>query len=156
MSPKTIIFSLIGFFILLSGLIFIFSPRQKLEADRPKAETPLTFFNLGEMRVSDVKQQDFNLTNAGTKPLKILNINSSCDCTFGQIIYKDLTSKEYGMHAQSGYVTEIAPGDTATVRLTYKPAIMPAYGLVTREVYVTTNDPAKQKLIFSVKAMVKK
>ena len=155
MSPKTIIFSLIGFFILVAGLIFLFSPRQNLGADRPQAETTQTFFNLGEMKVSEVKQQDFVLKNAGTKPLKILNINSSCDCTFGQIIYKDLTSKEYGMHAQSGYVTEIAPGDTATVRVTYKPAIMPVYGFVTREVYVTTNDPAKQKLIFSVKAMVK-
>ena len=155
MSPKTIIFSLIGFFIVVAGLIFLFTPRQKFAADRPQAETTQTFFNLGEMKVSEVKQQDFVLKNAGTKPLKILNINSSCDCTFGQIIYKDLTSKEYSMHAQSEYVTAIAPGDAATVRLTYQPAIMPVYGLVTREVYLTTNDPAKQKLIFSVKAMVK-
>ena len=59
------------------------------------------------------------------------------------------------MHTQSGYVTEIASGETATVRLTYRPASMPVYGLVEREVYVTTNDPANEKLIFSITAKVK-
>ncbi len=49
------------------------------------------------------------------------------------------------MHAQSGYVTEVAPGDTATVRVIYKPSLMPVYGLVEREVYITTNDPDRQK-----------
>ncbi len=155
MPPKTIIFSLIGFFIVVAGLIFLFSPRQNLGADRPKAEVSQTFFDLGEIKLSDVKQQDFSFKNSGTKPLQILNINSSCNCTFGQIIYKTFTSKEYSMHAQSEYVTEIAPGDTAIVRLTYKPAIMPVYGLVTREVYLTTNDPVKPKLIFSIKTTVK-
>ena len=59
------------------------------------------------------------------------------------------------MHSQSGFVTEIAPGDTATVRLTYRPATMPVYGVVEREVYVTTNDPENQKLVFSIKTKVK-
>lgn len=155
MSSKTIIFSLIGFFTLVAGLAFLFTPRQNLAADRPKAKVSQTFFDLGEIKISDVKQQDFTLKNVGTQPLQILNINSSCGCTTGQIIYQEFTSKEYSMHAQSEYVTAIAPGDTATVRLTYKPAIMPVYGLVTREVYLTTNDPVKQKLIFSIKTTVK-
>lgn len=148
MAPKTIIFSLLGLFILVSGLIFIFNPGQKI------AVSP-AFVNLGEIKISDVKQQDFSLKNTDAKPLQILNISSSCSCTTGQIIYKDFTSQEYGMHAQSGYVTTIAPGDAAIIRLTYRPAIMPVYGLVTREVYLTTNDPAKQKLVFSIRAMVK-
>lgn len=165
MPPKTIIISIIVLFAVVAGLVFLFTLGQRPEsttasfsvqdADRPKAETAQTFFDMGEINVSDVKQQDYTLKNAGTKPLQILNVNSSCGCTAGQIIYNGETSKEYGMHAQSGFVTEIAPGDTATVRLTYRPATMPVYGLVEREVYVTTNDPINQKLVFSVKAKVK-
>lgn len=164
MSPKTIIISLVACIAVAVGLAFLLTSGQKPEpatatfstqdADRPKAETTQTFADLGEIKVSDVKQQDYTLKNVGTKPLQILNVNSSCDCTAGQIIYNGETSKEYSMHSQSGFITEIAPGDTATVRLTYRPATMPVYGVVEREVYVTTNDPAKQKLVFSIKAKV--
>lgn len=165
MSTKTLILVVFGFIVVTIGLVLVFSTGQEpspaaasfsaQDADRPKAETGETFFDMGEIKVSDVKQQDFSLKNIGTKPLQIMNINSSCNCTFGQVIYKDLTTKEYGMHDQSGYVTEISPGDTATIRLTYKPSLMPVYGLVEREVYITTNDPVRQKVIFSIKAKVK-
>ena len=165
MSPKTIIISLVAFFALVIGLAFLFTSGQKSQpataafsaqdVDRPKAETTQTFFDMGEIKVSDVKQQDYSLKNVGAKPLQILDVNSSCGCTAGQIIYNGETSKEFSMHSKSGFVTEIAPGDTATVRLTYRPATMPVYGVVEREVYVTTNDPTNQKLIFSIKAKVK-
>ena len=154
------------FFITVIALIFIYTSWQKKSApvtstfsaqdsDRPKAEIGHASFDFGEIKVADIKQQDFTLKNTGTKPLQILNINSSCNCTFGQFIYKDLTSKEYGMHAQSGYVTDIAPGETAIIRVTYKPIIMPVYGFVERAVFITTNDPDNQKIVFSVKAVVK-
>lgn len=165
MSTKLIVTVVLGFIVITIGLTFIFSVPQKStpvtasfstqDVERPKAETAQTFFDMGEIKVSDVKQQDFTLKNIGTKPLQILNINSSCNCTFGQVIYKDLTTKEYGMHAQSGYVIDILPGDTATVRVTYKPALMPVFGVVEREVYLTTNDPDRQKLTFSIQAKVK-
>lgn len=164
MSPKAIIISLLAVFAFVVGVAFLFTGGKTTPApatfstqdtDRPQAETGQTFFDLGEIKVSDVKQQDFTLKNTGTKPLQILNINSSCNCTFGQIIYQDYVSKESGMHAQSGYVTDIAPGETAIVRLTYRPAVMPVYGPVEREVYVSTNDPQKSRLVFSIKAVVK-
>ena len=165
MSTKMLVTVVIGFFLVTVGLVFVFSAGQKpspaaasfsaQDVDRPKAETTQTFFDLGEIKVSDVKQQDFTLKNTGSKPLQILNINSSCNCTFGQVVYKDLISNEYGMHDQSGYVTEITPGEIATIRVIYKPFLMPVYGFVEREVYITTNDPARQKITFSVKAKVK-
>lgn len=125
------------------------------DSDRPIAETSNTSRNLGEIKVSDVKVEEYAVKNIGTKPLQILNVNSSCGCTAGQIIYQGKTSKEFSMHTQSGFVTEVAPGDIATIRLTYRPASMPVYGLVEREVYVETNDPANSKLIFSITAKVK-
>ncbi len=164
MSPKVIIIGLLVFVVAVVGMAFLFSSTQMpqpgaaafstQDTERPKAETTQTFFDMGVIKVSDVKLQDFTLKNVGTKPLQILNVNSSCGCTAGQIIYNGTTSKEYSMHSQSGFVTEIAPGDSAIVRLTYRPATMPVYGIVTREVYVTTNDPANQKIIFSIKANV--
>lgn len=165
MSPKTIIIWMLVFIVSVVGLAFLLTAGQTpapatasfsaQDTDRPKAETSNASRNLGEIKVSDVKIEEYALKNVGTKPLQILNVNSSCGCTAGQIIYQGKTSKEFSMHTQSGFVIEIAPGDTATVRLTYRPASMPVYGLVEREVYVETNDPANSKLIFSITAKVK-
>lgn len=165
MTQKTIIIGIVIFFVAIIGLAFTFTVGQKpvpvatsfsaQDSDKPKAEVAQTFYDLGEIKVSDVKQQEYTLKNVGIRPLQILNVNSSCGCTAGQIIYKGETSKEYSMHSQGGFVTEIAPGDSAIVRLTYRPATMPVYGAVQREVYLTTNDPLNQKLIFSIKAIVK-
>jgi len=164
MSPKAIVISVVAFFAAIVGLSFLVTSGQEpkpaaanfstQDSDRPQAETSQTIFDIGNIKVTDVKRQDYSLKNIGTKPLQILNVNSSCGCTAGQIIYKEEISREYSMHFQSGFVTEIAPGDTATVRLTYRPASMPVYGLVEREVYVTTNDPVNQKLVFGIKAKV--
>lgn len=170
MSTNTIFIIIVGALFLVIGLIALLASSKPNAAkiqgqpaiaysagdtDRPKAETQQVFSDLGEIKVTDVKQVDYQLKNTGTKPLQILNINSSCGCTAGQIIYKEFTSDEFSMHTQSGYVTEIAPGDTGIVRLTYRPATMPVYGIVEREVYITTNDPANQRLVFGIKAKVK-
>lgn len=165
MSFKSVIISVIFLVVGVVGLAFLMTSGQKPEPtavsftvqdrDRPKVEMSNTFFDMGEISVSDVKQQDFTFKNVGTKPLSILGVNSSCGCTAGQIIYRGETSKEFSMHSVGGYVTDIAAGDTATIRLTYRPATMPVYGLVEREVYVATNDPANQKLVFSIKAKVR-
>lgn len=165
MSAKTIILLTIGFFVMLFGMAFLVTRGQKSDpatisykngdADRPKAEVLTSLIDIGEMKVGDVKEVSFQLKNTGNKPLQILNINSSCNCTFGQIIYKDLTTKQYGMHKQSGYVTDVVPGDSATVKVIYNPSIMPVYGPVSRDVYVSTNDPENPKLIFTIKTVVK-
>lgn len=165
MSAKTIILLTIGFFVLLFGMAFLVTSGQKPDpatisykigdADRPKAEVLTSLIDIGEMKVDEIKEVSFQLKNSGAKPLQLLNINSSCNCTFGQIIYKDLTTKQYGMHKQSGYVTDVAPGDSATVKVIYNPSIMPVYGPISRDVYVSTNDPENSKLIFTIKTVVK-
>lgn len=165
MSAKTIIISFVILIIFVVGLSFLITGNQPVQPaaatyasqsqDRPRVEIGEKFIDVGEIKVSDVITRDFSIKNAGNKPVQLLNINSSCGCTSGKIIYKDFTSKEFGMHAQSGFVTEIAPGDSATMRLTYRPATMPVYGAVEREVYVSTNDPDNSKLIFAIKAIVR-
>ena len=169
MSYKTLIIFLaiivpiIGLTSLLPSWFQLKSPDQSFsnvatdnnKTGKPKAEITQAFFNLGEMKLADVKQQDFTLKNIGEQPLKILDVTTNCGCTAGQIIYQGKTSEEYSMGWPGSNVAEINPGDTATVRLTYRPATMPVYGLVEREVYVTTNNPSRSKLIFGIKVIVK-
>ncbi|MBI4099777.1 DUF1573 domain-containing protein [Candidatus Microgenomates bacterium] len=165
MSTKVFIIGAVVFIAVIVGLSFLLTSGQKpppatanyaaTDTQRPIIETPETSVDFGEMKVADTKQKDFELKNTGTKPLSILNVNSSCNCTFAQVIYNGTESKEFGMHAQSGYVTDIAPGTSAMIRVIYRPAIMPVYGPVERQVFIKTNDPEKENLTFSLNANVK-
>lgn len=155
-----IIISLAGILIVTFGLIWLLT-RNQTTNPRPatnvfsKVEVLETVSDLGEMKVADVKSKDFVIKNIGTNPLQITSVSSSCNCTFGQIVYKSQTSREYGMHAPGKFVNEIAVGDTAIIRVTYKPYVMPVYGPISRDVYVGTNDPDNPKLTFTVKTIVK-
>lgn len=124
------------------------------DKEKPIAEVKENFKDLGTIKVKDTQESVFTIKNTGTKTLQLSNINSSCGCTAGQIIYNGKTSKEYSMHSQSEDVFEIKPQTEAQIKVTYRPFTMPVYGLVEREVYITTNDPANAKLIFKVKAVV--
>lgn len=119
-----------------------------------KIQANETSFNLGNMKVSDEKFHDFIIKNTGDKPLFLSNIKSSCMCTAGKIIYKSQESEEFGMHATGGSFEGIAPGDEVTIRVTYRPFQMPAYGPIEREVSMTTNDPSLPQLVFKVTAVV--
>jgi len=58
------------------------------------------------------------------------------------------------MHNVSDFAGEVPPGKEVIIKATYRPSIMPVYGVVGREVYVNTNDPENPKLVFKVKANV--
>lgn len=124
------------------------------DKERPKVEVKETFEDLGKMKVSDEKSADFIINNIGKKPLQLFDISSSCNCTFVQVIIGGKESELFGMHNTSEFAGEILPGKSGTIKVIYRPYIMPVYGLVEREAYVTTNDPNKEKLVFKVKANV--
>lgn len=148
---------LIGSYILLNGSskaqpnVLSYNSQDK---EKPVVEVKDASKDFGTIKVKDTKETIFTIKNAGTKTLQLSNINSSCGCTAGQIIYKGVTSKEYSMHSQSGDVFEVAPQTEAQVKVIYRPFTMPVYGLVEREVYITTNDPLNSKLVFKIKAVV--
>lgn len=125
------------------------------DPERPAVELNATTSNLGLMKVSEQKFADFKIRNSGKKPLQLSNISSSCGCTVGQVIYKGVKSPEFGMHTRSNYMIEIAPRSETVIRVTYRPYVMPVYGVVEREVYVKTNDPINSRLTFKVSANVK-
>ena len=155
-----ILFSLVviigSYFFLVSGQkpqvpIITYSLSDK---EKPKVEVKTTFFDLGTMKVSDDKSANFKIKNIGQKSLQLSNINSSCNCTFGQIVINGKESEVFGMHNVSDFAGEVLPGKEAIIKVTYRPSIMPVYGAIEREVYVNTNDPKNPKLTFKVKATI--
>ncbi len=127
----------------------------KDDKERPRVEAKSTSANLGNMKVNEEKEAVFTIKNSGEKTLQLSNIISSCSCTVGKLIINGKESEEFGMHAGSDYVGEILPGKDATLKVIYRPYVMPVYGPVEREVYINTNDPENPRLVFKVNTIVK-
>ena len=151
------ILAVVGSYFLLVGgqkpqaQIASYSTQDK---ERPKVEVKETLKDLGKMKVSDEKSTEFGLKNIGQKPLQLSNVSSSCNCTFAQVILDGKESDLFGMHNTSDFAGEILPGKEAKIKVIYRPFIMPVYGIIEREVYITTNDPENEKLTLKVKANV--
>src|SRR3989344_635444 len=164
MNSKTIVIAIVGIFTFLLGSYFVIqatsTPDVKVAyysssaKEKPEVEVKSTSFDMGKMKVSEQKTAEFMLKNTGAKPLQLYDISSSCGCTVGQISYLGKESKEFGMHSVGAFGTPIAPNTEAKVKITYRPYVMPVYGKVEREVYISTNDPQNPKLVFQVKAFV--
>lgn len=164
MNNKSIIIVAVISILIIFGAYYIVSKEantnveaktySKEDASRPKVETSETFQDMGKIKVSDVKTASFTVKNVGQEPLQLLDITSSCGCTVGQVQYQGQKSREFGMHDGGNFDQEILPGTEAIVDVIYRPYVMPVYGEIGREVYVSTNDPENPKLVFQVKAYV--
>lgn len=164
MNNKAVIMVGLASIMIIFGAYYIVSKEAKTnveaktysleDASRPKVETSETFQDMGKIKVSDAKTASFTVKNVGQEPLQLLDITTSCGCTVGQVRYQGDKSREFGMHDGGDYDQEIMPGTEAIVDVIYRPYVMPVYGEVGREVYVSTNDPENPKLVFQVKAYV--
>lgn len=157
-----------GFTVLIIAVIAVFSlgsskqtnansetaAYSTTDSERPRIEVPSKFSDLGTMNVKDEKKAEFVIKNKGSKSLVLSNISSSCGCTVGQITIDGKTSPEFGMHSKGTWQGTVEPGKQATLTVIYRPYIMPVSGVVTRDVYINTNDPENGKLTFTVKANV--
>ena len=115
--------------------------------------------NFGQMAVSDEKTARFVLKNTGQAPLALKEFETNCNCTFARIKVPLGESPEINMrmHTPASFVwkTTLNPGEEAEIFITYKPAVMPVYGLVTRSLLFRTSDPEKPKVELKVVAVVK-
>lgn len=127
---------------------------KSTDAARPQVEVKQTKKDFGAIKVSDTATATFAIKNVGKVPLQLFDISSSCGCTVGKVSYNGQESTEFGMHSAGDFATPISPETTATVTVIYRPFVMPVYGAVEREVYVSTNDPSHTKLVFQVTANV--
>ncbi len=118
-----------------------------------------TFEDFGDMRVSEEKTANFTITNTSDAVLRIWNVSTSCDCTFASVVIGSAVSGEFNMPAHmiaslKNWIGEIPAKQTATLKVTYKPKIMPVTGIVTRQTRFATNDPKNAEVEVSVKANV--
>ncbi len=167
-TDKLIFYIIGGFTIVILVLIVLFSVDEgkqsqaasnitsfsKNDKEKPEAVVSSTSSDLGNINVKDEKFTEFTIENKGNKPLKLFKVSSSCDCTFGQVTIDDNKSPEFTMHSKNPWIGTLDPGKKATLSVIYRPFIMPVKGVVTRDVYMQTNDPSNSKLTFTVKALV--
>lgn len=167
-TDKIVLLIIGGFTVLVLVLIFFVSINESKQAqgttgvisytandsERPKVAVPNLLADLGTMKVKDEKSASFVIENTGTKPLSLSRISTSCDCTFGQLTINGEKSPEFSMHSKNPWVGTINPGEKAVLEAIYRPFIMPVSGPVTRDVFVSTNDPDNPRLTFTLKAVV--
>ncbi|ORE97013.1 DUF1573 domain-containing protein [Aurantimonas sp. 22II-16-19i] len=127
-------------------------PGAKLKIDREEAE-------LGTISVDEVASADFKLTNAGTAPVEISQVGTSCMCTFADVQLPGEKSPEFNMTMHNeptvnAWTGTLAPGETAVVTVTYQPSLMPVEGSVARNVKFATSDPQRPKVELGVHATV--
>lgn len=153
--------------ILLLGLFFIynfkfFSSQKNIKKNSlAKIEILQNFVDLGEMKINEEKYYDFQIKNTGQDILKIYQVGTSCNCTFAKVLIGGGESPEFNMPMHNSisamrWVGEILPGQEATVRIIYKPYIMPVFGRVERSVIFKTNDPANSKVELKISVFVTK
>jgi len=109
-------------------------------ADRgtPQAELPLSFFDFGRIRPTDVVQHRFLVANRGEGSLLIQRVYTTCGCTVA-----DLSS------------VEIPPGQASLITITFDAGFHDVSGTtVRRGLIMETNDPLAPTLEIWVQAAV--
>ncbi|MBI4032811.1 DUF1573 domain-containing protein [Candidatus Berkelbacteria bacterium] len=115
---------------------------QAEDPARPVVVVEPASFDFGTINAVDEQTKTVTLRNDGQSPLEVTEVTTSCDCTFATIALPDgTTSPEFTMHGRSNWSGTIAPGESATVTIIYRPAVMPVTGTVSRGVNIRTNDP---------------
>ncbi len=118
-----------------------------------------TFEDFGDMKADEEKTANFTITNTSDAVLRIWNVSTSCDCTFASVVIGGIEKGEFTMPAHmiaglKNWIGEVPAKQTATLKVTYKPKIMPVTGIVTRQTRFSTNDPKNTEVEVSVKANV--
>lgn len=156
----------------LTGVIFAAnndnSEMEQVTSGTPSFQVDSEMIELGEIAVDGDYPADFTVTNTGDAPLEISKVKTSCMCTFAEVMIGDETSPSInmdmymeGIHTYEEYIAAkkwtgtIPPGESATVRVIYKPHMMPVQGSVARNVKFATNDPNNKSVELGIHATVK-
>ncbi len=159
---KLILGAIIASVIIIVGAIFVLgkdsSPKRE-SLGQASMTIDKTFEDFGDMKGDEERTATFAITNTSDQALRIWNIATSCDCTFAAIVINGQETGEFNMpmHMSStlkNWIGEVPAKQTATLKVTYKPKVMPVTGVVTRQVNFSTNDPKNQSVEVSVKANV--
>ena len=162
MNKVIIVCAIVGLAV-LSGIYFVRLSADTASPSSSNQDSEFSLdqetFNFGQMAVSDEKTARFVLKNTGQAPLTLKEFETSCNCTFARVRTPSSESPEINMRAHAlqafAWKATLNPGEEAEIFVTYKPSIMPVYGLVQRSLLFKTSDPEKPKVELKVIAVVK-
>jgi len=147
--------------LLLTGIVFLAgrtSNTAKVVTNQAvKIATKSKSYDWGQIGINNGKVETvFDIENQGSTTLKLFNVTTSCACTTAQLITEKGQSPLFGMHTKSDFVSEVAPGKKAMLKVVYDPLFHGpnGLGLITREITVGTNDASNPKLVFNATANV--
>ncbi|MBI4066356.1 DUF1573 domain-containing protein, partial [Candidatus Gottesmanbacteria bacterium] len=111
------------------------------------------------MKSDEEKTATFTVTNTSNAVLRIWNVSTSCDCTFASVVINGQETGEFNMPMHmigslKNWIGEVPAKQTAILKVTYRPKVMPVVGVVTRQTRFSTNDPKNAEVEVSVKANV--
>ena len=118
------------------------------------------FEDFGNMKGDEERTATFTINNTSDgSALRIWNVATSCDCTFATVVIGSQVTGEFNMPMHmaanlKNWIGEVPPGQTAQLKVTYRPKVMPITGLVSRQVSFATNDPKNETVEVSVQANV--
>ena len=160
MSIKLIVGYILGIIILIAIIIYAGSRGTTTTASKDDPNRPIAIiqgassFDLGKMTNRDIRSKTFEIKNNGKNDLELINVATSCDCTYVYVTTNGQKSPKFTMHGTTDWKGIIKSGEKAQIEVIYEPAIMPVNGMVERIVTITTNDPEHQSLEFKVQAEV--
>lgn len=150
-----LIIAIVGGTILVAALL-IFLPGLK------PSTGGLIEVNPREIDVGDVLmtqgliKKNYEVKNAGSGPLKVTSIVTSCHCTSAVLRMGDKTSPSFGMENMPFWSEEIPAGQTAQLEVIFDPAYHGDAGMgpVTRGIYISSNDPKNKRVELLLSANV--
>ncbi len=159
---KIIIGAIVASIAIIVGAVFLLGNDKS-----PKRETlgaasmtiDKTFEDFGDMKGDEERTATFTITNTSDTVLRIWNVATSCDCTFAMVVIGGKETGEFNMPMHmiaslKNWIGEVPAKQTATLKVTYRPKVMPVTGAVTRQTRFATNDPKNDTVEVSVKANV--
>lgn len=149
-----------GVALVVIASLFYVSDSKQTAAGTPNFHVDTEEIELGEIAVQGDYPADFTVSNTGDAPLEISKVQTSCMCTFAEIMIGDEKSPEFNMDMHNSLAAKrwkgiIQPGESATMRVIYKPHLMPVQGSVARNVKLSTNDPSNPVVELGIHAIVK-
>lgn len=151
----------------LGGILFAFSfSTQKTsetktlyqvgDTERPRMEIDHKEFDLGKVKLGEMKTHEVLIKNNGSRPLELSNFSTSCDCTSVIIKNGQTESPRFSMHTNSSWKTSVEAGRSVTAEVIYDSSAHPLEGEIERVVYFQSNDPENAAGEISFKALVEK
>jgi hypothetical protein len=129
---------------------------SRTDPDAPRLIAMSTEYDFGDVSLKKgIVKTAFLIKNTGKNPLEFFNITTSCGCTTAQVELTSGTSPTYTMPGHKEpeiWRGKLAPGENAKLIVYYDPSVhKDLVGAVTREIYVTTNDPVTPEMKIRIK-----